>query len=333
MVIPSSQTRSPLLPTLFRPSIRFDFYIVGTLFVWVLLLAGAVYGQGVTGAETEEKAVVINGLSEGTVFGVGKSVRIIGTVKQGAISFGGDVIVEGVVDGDVAAIGGSVIQTDGAYIGGDVIVLGGTYRHGEKPNRNPASMTMMYAGYQQELRDLMRNPSGLLRPRWSSSYVGLRLLSVLFWFIVSLGLTAAMPGTISRGVARLQLTNLRLAIIGIIGIVVIGAGVEVCLWALPETISVLVGLLALTLIFLAGLFGRVILYAATGRWLQRRYFPMGKNSEAVALLLGTTFWVTLSSLPYIWPLVVGVIWAISLGLALTARYRVGWRRAEVSPTF
>src|SRR5882724_9173328 len=161
MVISSSQTRSPLLPTLFRPSRRFDFYIVGTLFVWVLLLAGAVSGQGVTGAETEEKAVVINGLSEGTVFGVGKSVRIIGTVKQGAISFGGDVIVEGVVDGDVAAIGGSVIQTDGAYIGGDVIVLGGTYRHGEKPNRNPASMTMMYAGYQQELRDLMRNPSGL----------------------------------------------------------------------------------------------------------------------------------------------------------------------------
>jgi hypothetical protein len=129
------------------------------------------------------------------------------------------------------------------------------------------------------------------------------------------------------------LTSLRVAIIGLIGAAVIGAGVEICLWLLPQPISVLVGLLALILIVLAGLFGRVILYAATGRWLQRKYFPVGKNSEAVALLFGTAFWVTLASLPYIWPFVVAIILVISLGLALTARYRAGWRRAVVSPTF
>ena len=180
---------------------------------------------------------------------------------------------------------------------------------------------------------MMRNPAGLLQPRWSPSYIGSRILAVLFWFVVSLALTATMPGTISRGVARLQLTSLRVAVIGLIGAVVIGAGVELCLWMLPQTISVLVGLMALILIVLAGLFGRVILYAATGRWLQRKYFPFGKNSEAVALLLGTAFWVTLDSLPYVWPFVVIVIWVLSLGLAFTARYHVGWRRAAVSPTF
>jgi hypothetical protein len=302
--------------------------------VWVALLMGSVYGQGVSEMQAGEQVVLVEGVSDSTVFAMGKSLRITGTVKQGAMSFGGDVIVEGVVEGDVAAIGGSVIQRDGSRIGGDVIVLGGTYQTGAKPpNRNPASMTMMYAGYQQELRDIMRNPTGLLQPRWSSSYFGLRLLVVLFWFIVSLGLTAAMPGTISRGVVRLQLTSLRVAIIGLIGALVIGAGVGVCLRSLPETVSVLVGLMALLLIVLAGVFGRVILYAATGRWLQRRFFAMGKNSESVALLLGTTVWVALASLPYIWPFVVAVIVVISLGLALTVRYHVGWRRAEVSPTF
>jgi len=45
-----------------------------------------------------------------TVFGMGQSIRITGTVKEGAMAFGGDVIVEGAVEGDVAAIGGSVIQ-------------------------------------------------------------------------------------------------------------------------------------------------------------------------------------------------------------------------------
>jgi hypothetical protein len=86
--------------------------------------------------------------------------------------------------------------------------------------------------------------------------------------------------------------------------------------------------LALMLLLVAGLFGRVILYAATGRWLQRKYVSIGKHSETVALLLGSAFWVLLTSLPYAWPFVVAFIWVISLGLALTARYRVGWRRTS-----
>src|SRR4029450_213784 len=116
---------------------------------------------------------------------------------------------------------------------------------------------------------------------------------------ICLGVTAAMPGTISRGVARLQLTSLRVAIIGVVGVIVLCGGVPLALWLLPETLSVLVGLLALLLLVVAGLFGRVILYAATGRWLQRKYVPLGRNSEAVALLMGTVFWVTLTSLPFL----------------------------------
>ena len=213
----------------------------------------------------------------------------------------------------------------GARIGGDVIVLGGTYRADDvSPNRNQAAKTMMYAGYQQELRDMMRNPTGVFSPKWTPTYLGTRLLVVLFWFIVSLGLTAAMPGTISRGVARLQTTSLRVAVIGLTGVIVLFAGVLLCLWIMPEPIRVLVGMLALLLWIVAGLFGRVILYAATGRWLQRKYVSLGRNSEAVALLLGTSFWVLLTSLPYVWPFMAAFILIISFGLALTARYRVNW---------
>jgi len=148
---------------------------------------------------------------------------------------------------------------------------------------------------------------------------------VLFWFIVSLALTAVMPGTISRGVARLQLTSLRVATIGFIGVVILFSSVGLSLWSMPEPIRVLVGLLALLLLLVASVFGRVVLYAATGRWLQRKYINVGKNSEAVALLLGTGFWVLLTSLPYVWPFVAVAILIISFGLALTARYRVGWK--------
>lgn len=292
------------------------------MFVWLFLLIGAAAAQ----STVSDDVVQISGVNEGTVFGLGNSIKITGTVKQGAIALGGDVIVEGVVEGDVATIGGSVIQRAGARISGDVIVLGGTYRAEDSPpNRNPAAKTLMYAGYEEELRAMMRNPGGLFTPRWTPSYLGTRLLVVLFWFIVSLGLTAAMPGTISRGVARLQTTGLRVAAIGVIGVVVLFVSVPLCLWIMPELIGVLVGLLALLLLLVAGLFGRVILYAATGRWLQRKYVPVGRNSEAVALLLGTSFWVLLTSLPYVWPIMAAFIMIISFGLALTARYRVNWR--------
>ena len=186
-------------------------------------------------------------------------------------------------------------------------------------------MTIMYAGYEQELRDMMRNPSGLLTPHWSPTYIGLRLLALLFWFVVSLALTAAMPGAISRGMARLQLTVIRVAVIGFVGAGIIGAGVTFALLYLPAPISAVVGLMALLLILVAGLFGRVVIYGATGRWLQRKYLSISKNSESVALLLGTSFWITLSSLPYAWPFVVAIVLVTSLGLALTARYRAGWR--------
>jgi hypothetical protein len=71
-----------------------------------------------------------------------------------------------------------------------------------------------------------------------------------------------------------------------------------------------------------------VVYAATGRWLQRKLLPAGANSETMALLLGTTFWIVLASLPYIWPLVISILVVTSLGLALTARYGLGWKQAK-----
>lgn len=299
------------------------------LLILLVVMLGAAQAQTATEPSPADNPQVVDGVSDAMAYSVGRSLKITGTVKNGAIALGGDVIVQGIVEGDVAAIGGSVIQMQGARIGGDVMVVGGAYRHLDPtPLRNSAAQTVMYAGYEEQLRNIMRNPAELLSPRWSAAYFGLRLLAVLFWFIVSLAITAAMPGTISRGIERLQLSSLRVAIIGFVGALIIGVVVPSSLHYLPSPISVVVGLMALLLILIAGLFGRVIIYAATGRWLQRKLLKAGKSSESVALLLGTTFWIALSSLPYIWPIVVAVVLVTSLGLALTARYRVGWRRQE-----
>jgi hypothetical protein len=60
--------------------------------------------------------------------------------------------------------------------------------------------------------------------------------------------------------------------------------------------------------------------------LQRKFFGENYRSESVVLLTGTMFWAILLSLPYVWPFVGAGLLVASLGLALTARYRVGWKR-------
>ena len=274
----------------------------------------------------DPQAKVIDGVVNTTVFGLGQSIRITGSVKDGAIAFGGDVIVEGSVDGDVAAIGGSVIQREGSRIGGDVIVLGGIYHHGKAaPGRDPQSVTIMYAGYEDQLRRVMREPFSVLRPQLSGVFLGTRLLAILIWFVISLALTAALPNTVGRAVARLQLTSLRVALIGLLGSVVVTVGVFVSLLVLPPIVGAVISVMALLLVIVATLFGRVVILVTTGRWLQRRFLPR-LQSESVTLLLGVSFWVVMASLPYVWPLIIAGLLVTSLGLALTARYRMSWKK-------
>jgi hypothetical protein len=300
---------------------------LAALFAFFLMVV-AVHAESFDGTLPDNtQPLVVDGVVESDVFGWGQSVIVRGTIHHGVMAFGGDVIVEGFVEGDVATIGGSVVQRDGSRIGGDVIVIGGSYHHDASASgRNLSRATVMFTGFESELRKVMRNPASLLAPQWSLAYLGSRVMAVLFWFIASLMLTAVTPGAVSRAVMRLQLTNVRVGIIGFVGSIVMTFGVVAGLSVLPTVMAALVGLMALILILLAYLFGRVAIQAATGQWLQRKFFGEHYRSESLVLLTGTIFWAILLSLPYVWPFVGAGLLVASLGLALTARYRVGWKR-------
>lgn len=271
---------------------------------------------------------IIEGVSEGDVLAFGESIEVRGNLRQGVVVLGGDVIVSGQVAGDVGTVGGNVIQRPGSYIGGDIMVLGGTYHAEDLPeNHRAGHATLVFAGYEPELRELMLNPVSFLRPHWSATYFGQRLLAILFWFIASLLLTAVSPGAVSRAVERLRLTSTRVALIGLLGAGLTFFGVGLCLRYFPTAVGAVLGAMILVLLLVAYVFGRVVLHAATGRWLQRVLTPNGSRSETVALLWGVAFWTIILSLPFVWPLFVVSLLITSLGLALTARYRINWKRA------
>ena len=277
-------------------------------------------------SQPDEKTIVVEEAKEMEVFSIGKTV-IVKREAKGVLALGGDVIIEGRVEGDVATIGGSVIQKENAFIGGDVIIFGGTYKHeASQPLRNPSKQTVMYAGYEEELRNLTQSPSQIFAPKFSWSFLAQRILSVLFWFIVSLALTTLAPGAVSRAVVRFQLSTLKVFGRGLLGIFVTTFGVLLSLSFLPNYVGAIVSLMAFVLLMLAYVFGRVALQASMGKWIQKRILPDKKQSETVALLIGAVVWALLLSIPYVWTFTLLALFAASLGLVLTARSSNNWQK-------
>ena len=166
-------------------------------------------------SEIQRRPYVVEGVSDTIAYGLGRSLRINGTAK-GAFALGGDVIVHGTVEGDVAAIGGSVIQLEGSRIDGDVMVVGGNIIMRQRL----LVASLSHDNYIRRLRRRIKShhalASGFLRAALVRRLHGLPAARDSLLVHRSLALTAAIPGTISRGIARLQLTLGRVAIIGVL---------------------------------------------------------------------------------------------------------------------
>jgi len=297
----------------------------------LLLLAGAVllFGHSLAFAQIsvspEENTVTVDDAPEMEVFSYGKTV-IVKNRAKGVLTFGGDVIVEGRVEGDVAAVGGTVIQRESAYIGGDVIILGGKYKpEAANPLRAEGKETVMYAGYEEELRNLTQNPASLFSPSFSLAFLAQRVLSVFFWFLVSLGLTTMAPGAVGRAIARFHLSALKVVGLGMATFLLATIGIIGSASLLPNYLTAILGMMAFALLMLAYVFGRVALHLSVGKLLQKHLLPERGRSEALAILLGVVFWTLLLSVPFVWTVTLVLLFAAGIGLVLTARSQTTWR--------
>jgi hypothetical protein len=296
-----------------------------------LVIAAApafIFSQEQFSTNEEGTTMTVYDAPDMTVVAFGKSV-IIKNRAKGVLAIGGDVTIEGSVSEDVATIGGSITQGPNAYIGGDVIAFGGAYRsESQSPLREAGKETVMFGVFEDELRNMAKNPSEIFSPSFSWAFAAQRVLSVLFWFVVSFGLTTLAPGSISRAIARFQLSTLRVAGIGTITFLLMLVGVIGSVNALPDYLSVSLGLMAFVLLMLAYVFGRVAVQLSVGKFLKKNLLPNGNRSETLAILLGVVFWTLLLSVPYVWTLAVLSLFIAGLGLVLTARSTaVSWRQS------
>lgn len=298
---------------------------LGLASIFVFLSFFSVFAQQNINLSNKNNELVIDEIKDAEIFAFGKTI-VIKKEAKGVLVFGGDVIIEGRVEGDVATIGGSVIQKENAYIGGDVIIFGGKYQHERaEPLREADKQTIMYAGYEEELRELTNNPSRIFSPQLTWSFLAWRLLSVLFWFVVSLLFITIAPGAISRAVARVQLSPLKIVGLGLLLLILVTLGVIASLTFLPTAISSLISLMGFVLVSLAYFFGRVSLQVSIGKLLQKHTLAEKHHSESLAVFIGTLILVFLLSLPYFWILAVILVFSASLGLVITGRTTHSWQ--------
>ncbi len=294
--------------------------------VFILLAVFVLYAQSPNIAAPDETTLTIEE-PQGEVYSFGKNVIIKGNAK-GVLVFGGDAVIEGTVDGDVATIGGSIFQKETASISGDVIIFGGAYHPESKtPLRNVEKETIVFAVFEEEFRNLAQNPTQIFSPSFTLGFLAQRVLLLLFWFIISLALTTIAPGAISRAVARFQLSALKVFAFGSVGFIITIVIVMSSLSFLPNYVYTVVVLMAFVLLLLSFVFGRVALQVSVGKQIQKRLLPEHKQSETYALLIGAFVWTLLLSIPYLWTFALIALIAASFGLVLTARSTNGWQKA------
>lgn len=299
--------------------------VLVALLMLVLSVCAFAQGAGISTSEDGQTLIIDDAGSE--VLAFGKNV-IVKKHAQGVFAFGGNIIVEGTVDADVATIGGSVTQREGAKIGGDVIVIGGTFSaEGKQPLRNPEKQTVVFGVFEEEFRNFAQNPASILSPTLTWSFVAQRVLSILFWFVITFTLTTISPGGVSRAVARFQLGSAKVLGLGIAGLLGTAAAILLSAAYLPGYLAGLVPLMIIFLLFLAFIFGRVALQVSFGKFLQKHLIPDSMHSETLAILLGVVGWTLILSVPYLWTIALIVVFAASVGLVFTARSGNSWQSA------
>lgn len=273
----------------------------------------------------DQTTVIVNDAPEQEIYVIGKSV-IVKKQAKGVLAVGGDVTIEGRIEGDVATVGGNVIQKDGAYVGGDIIVFGGSYKaEGPNAERVPGKETVTFGVFEDELRNFGQNPSQIFSPSLSASFFAQRLVVALFWFVLTLVMTTLAPGAVSRAVARIKLSWLKVCALGAASFIFVTSAIIFGALALPNYLGVTLGALGALFLLLGYVFGRVALQVSIGKVIQRQFLSETNRSETLAVLIGVLAWTVLLSLPYIWLIALFAVFAFGIGLVVTGRAPARWQ--------
>jgi hypothetical protein len=221
----------------------------------------------------------------------GGKVVIGGVVRGNVVSFGGNVIIAGKVDGNIYLYGGNVTLQDEAQVNGDIHLCDGQWVRGARSQLHGA-----VSGCSQSVGLFFLNGGGgfelhfWMLITWIGA--GLLLITLLPEHVMLVRVTARSKTRRSFVLGLLSLLLAPLVLAVLIALIV----------ALPLAIIVALGLGA------AWLLGTVAIGWGLGDYLLKRMMPH-YNTRLAQVIVGLTVLAVAESLPYIG-------WLVSIGVGM-----------------
>ena len=249
------------------------------------------------------EAVVVNSgeviCSNLTSFG--GMVVIQGEVRGDVVAFGGNVVIDGRVNGNVILYGGNVALQNGAHVDGDIHLCGGRWVQG--------TSSLLHGS----VFDCTQSVGLLILGDKGPDF---RFWFVITWVALGILLTSLLPEHVMlvRTTAKSKIR--RSLVLGLLSILLAPAVLAVLvalIISIPLAIIVVVGLIA------AWALGTVAIGWLIGDYIVRKVIPH-QSTRPIQVVVGLATLALAGSLPYIgWLIILGA-GLIGLGAVLLSRF-------------
>lgn len=257
---------------------------------------------------------------ESDLIAIGHSIDVEGHAKRGVAALSGSVVIRGVVDGDVAALGGDVWLAPEAAVGGDLVVLGGRLFY--SPGAHVGGKILSTTYFREELGRAFLPGQRTIRASFSRTMLLWRSARVLGWFIIAVLAVLLAPVQTAFAMDRFERDFARIAVIGFFGVVVFIGLVAVSSLMIKIIIGIPLVFFLLVSLFAMWAFGAVAFYLTVGRWMARWLF---KRPLPMALyaLLGLIVWSSLSFIPIVNLFIPYLVFIFALGISIATKFGTG----------
>jgi hypothetical protein len=221
----------------------------------------------------------------------GGTIVIQGVVKGNVVSFGGKVVIDGRVEGNVTLYEGNVTLQNNAHVDGNIHLCGGHWVHGADSQLRGSVFECTTS-------------AGLLA--LSAGRPSLSIWSILTWVALGLLLTSLLPEHVMLVRTTVSSKMRRSLVLGFLSALLAPAVLAVLIAliiSIPLAIIVAIGLVA------AWALGTVAIGWLVGDYILRTLTPHQHTTRMAQVVVGLVVLVLLESLPYIG-------WLVSIGAGL-----------------
>jgi len=295
--------------------------------ICLFLLSGFIPLQG-QGLILQKDIVVEKDDVEDNVISFGGEVIIRGLVTETVLAFGGNIIVEGEVEGTVVGLSSDITLKSTAIVGEDVVVIGGILKkdYGSTIGGDTIQFGMETP---EDLKEFLgEGLGGFLGMRLIPFLLVLKLLSLLIWFLLALLLAAIFPRQIAYASSQIRTHFWPVFGLGLLSIIIY---TSLCVFAgflslILIGIPILIALVILGIII--KIFGRVTVFCFFGDSLAKAFGS--KNPTTIgSVILGFVIVGFIGFIPILGSLFYLVL--SFLGWGAVIRTKFGTKTTQIQP--